>query len=82
DPTQTNGQGPDLGEQYLSEVFYADESQKATAEKLIGLLKQKGYKVVTRVRPAATFWPAEAYHQEYYYKTGGTPYCHGYTKRF
>jgi len=82
DPTQTNGQGPDLGPQYLSEVFYADENQKATAEKLIGLLKQKGYKVVTRVRPAVTFWPAEEYHQEYYEKTGGTPYCHMYTKRF
>ncbi|MFA5817038.1 MAG: peptide-methionine (S)-S-oxide reductase, partial [Bacteroidales bacterium] len=82
DPTQTNGQGPDLGPQYLSEVFYADENQKATAEKLINLLQQKGYKVVTRVRPATTFWPAEEYHQEYYEKTGGTPYCHGYTKRF
>ena len=82
DPTQSNGQGPDLGPQYLSEVFYADETQKTTAEKLINLLKLKGYKVVTLVRPAATFWPAEAYHQEYYEKTGGTPYCHVYTKRF
>jgi len=82
DPTQTNGQGPDLGPQYLSEVFYADENQKATAEKLIDILKQKGYKVVTRVRPATTFWPAEEYHQEYYEKTGGTPYCHVYTKKF
>jgi peptide methionine sulfoxide reductase msrA/msrB len=82
DPTQANGQGPDLGPQYLSEVFYANEDQKAIAEKLIGLLKQKGYKVVTQLRPAVTFWPAEAYHQEYYEKTGGTPYCHVYTKRF
>jgi peptide methionine sulfoxide reductase msrA/msrB len=82
DPTQTNGQGPDLGDQYLSEVFYVDESQKATTEKLIGILKGKGYKVATKVRPAVTFWPAEEYHQEYYEKTGGTPYCHGYTKRF
>lgn len=82
DPTQANGQGPDLGPQYLSEVFYADDNQKATAEKLINILKQKGLKVVTRVRPSVTFWPAEEYHQEYYEKTGGTPYCHVYTKRF
>lgn len=82
DPTQTNGQGPDIGPQYLSEIFYADDSQEATAEKLIELLKLKGYKVVTKVRPATTFWPAETYHQEYYDKSGGTPYCHIYTKRF
>ena len=82
DPTQTNGQGPDLGPQYLSEVFYADDNQKATTEKLIDILKQKGYKVATKLRPAVTFWPAEEYHQEYYQKTGGTPYCHVYTKRF
>jgi peptide methionine sulfoxide reductase msrA/msrB len=82
DPTQTNGQGPDLGPQYLSEVFYVDENQRLITEKLIGILKQKGLKVATKVRPAATFWPAEEYHQEYYEKTGGTPYCHAYTRRF
>ena len=82
DPTQANGQGPDLGPQYLSEVFYTDENQKSTVERLIILLKQKGYKVVTLVRPASVFWPAEPYHQEYYKKTGGTPYCHGYVRRF
>jgi len=82
DPTQSNGQGPDLGTQYLSEIFYSDETQKATAEKLIGILKLKGFKVVTQLRPAFIFWPAEEYHQEYYEKTGGVPYCHGYTKRF
>jgi peptide methionine sulfoxide reductase msrA/msrB len=82
DPTQTNGQGPDIGPQYLSEAFYFNESQKSTIEKLIGILKSKGLKVVTKVRPAETFWPAEEYHQEYYEKTGGTPYCHFRTKRF
>lgn len=82
DPTQTNGQGPDIGPQYLSEAFYFDEAQKATIEKLISILKSKGLKVVTKVRPASTFWPAEEYHQEYYEKTGGTPYCHFRTKRF
>jgi peptide methionine sulfoxide reductase msrA/msrB len=52
------------------------------AEKLIGILKAKGYNVVTEVVPAGTFWPAEDYHQQYYEKNGHSPYCHVYTKRF
>lgn len=82
DPTQANGQGPDIGEQYLSVVFYANDAQKQTAEKLIQILKDKGYNVVTELRPASTFWPAEDYHQDYYAKKNGTPYCHAYKKRF
>ena len=82
DPTQADGQGPDLGDQYRSEIFYLDEEQKATAERLLAILRDKGYAVATRVTPAGTFWPAEAYHQDYYVKKHGSPYCHGYTKRF
>jgi peptide methionine sulfoxide reductase msrA/msrB len=82
DPTQTNGQGPDIGPQYLSEIFYENESQKETAEKLIHILEKKGYEVATRLRPATKFWQAEDYHQNYYDKTGGMPYCHVFTKRF
>jgi len=82
DPTQANGQGPDIGEQYHSVVFYLNDEQKQTAEKLIQILKDKGYKVVTQVLPAKTFWPAEDYHQDYYTKKHGTPYCHVYKKRF
>jgi peptide methionine sulfoxide reductase msrA/msrB len=82
DPTQTNGQGPDIGEQYLSAVFCKDEKQKETIEKLITILRSKGLDVVTRIREAGTFWPAEEYHQDYYSKTGGTPYCHIRVKRF
>lgn len=82
DPTQANGQGPDIGEQYRSEVFYNSPEQKAIAEKLISQLKLKGYKVVTKVTPAAEFWAAEDYHQNYYDRKGTLPYCHGYTKRF
>jgi len=82
DPTQVNRQGPDVGEQYRSEIFYLNDKQKATAEKLIRMLKDKGYKIATKVTKASTFWKAEEYHQDYYNKTGGSPYCHRYTKRF
>ena len=82
DPTQLNRQGPDIGEQYRSEIFYLNEKQKETALKLIDILKSKGYPVVTRVTPASEFYPAEDYHQDYYSKKNGTPYCHIYTKRF
>ena len=82
DPTQLNRQGPDIGEQYSSVVFYTSDSQKETTEKLIDILKTKGYDVVTKLLKADKFWPAEDYHQDYYEVRGGTPYCHVYTKRF
>lgn len=82
DPTQLNRQGPDIGKQYRSAIFYRDESQKMIAEKLIGILKDKGYKVVTEVTKADTFWEAEKYHQDYYQTNGKEPYCHIYQKRF
>ena len=82
DFTQTNGQGPDIGEQYLSEIFYLDENQKQIAEKLIKILTDKGYKVATTLRKATTYWKAEDYHQEYYQKNGHEPYCHGWKKIF
>lgn len=82
DPTQQNGQGPDLGEQYLSVIFYYNDHQKKIAEKIIQQLTEKNYQLATRLMPASTFWSAEEYHQEYYKKTGKTPYCHFYTKRF
>lgn len=82
DPTQLNRQGPDVGDQYRSEVFYNNQKQQRIANELIDILKNKGLNVVTKVTPASTFWPAEDYHQDYYAKTGGSPYCHVYTKRF
>jgi peptide methionine sulfoxide reductase msrA/msrB len=82
DPTQTNRQGPDIGEQYRSAVFFIDENQKLTAQKLIDELKAKGYKVVTEIIKADRFWDAEDYHQDYYEVTGKAPYCHFYQKRF
>jgi peptide methionine sulfoxide reductase msrA/msrB len=82
DPTQFNRQGPDYGDQYRSAVFYVDEEQRLAAEKLIGLLKDKGLKVVTQLAKAETFWEAENYHQDYYKQNGKRPYCHIYTQRF
>ena len=77
DPTQLDGQGPDLGDQYRSEIFYTTPAQQ-----LIGELRRRGYDVVTEVTPAGRFWPAEDYHQQYYKRKGTLPYCHAYTKRF
>ena len=82
DQSQVNRQGPDIGEQYRSEIFYLDDKQKETAQKLMDILKSKGYKVATRLTKASTFWKAENYHQDYYQKKNGTPYCHIYTKKF
>ncbi len=82
DPTQINRQGPDIGTQYRSGVFYLNDEQKEVAEKLIGLLEKKGLEIATEVTKAPTFWTAEDYHQDYYDERGTTPYCHIYTKRF
>lgn len=82
DPTQENGQGPDIGEQYKSAIFYDTDEERNIAQKLIDELKSKGYNVVTKLVKATKFWPAEDYHQDYYDKKGSLPYCHGYTKRF
>jgi peptide methionine sulfoxide reductase msrA/msrB len=82
DPTQVDGQGPDIGEQYHSVIFYVDEGQKETVEKLIKILEGKGLKIATKLVKAETFWPAEDYHQDYYDHNGKKPYCHVYTKRF
>lgn len=82
DPTQANGQGPDIGDQYRSEIFYTNEKQKETAKELIKILRKKGFNVVTKVTKATEFWRGEEYHQDYYSKKGQTPYCHFYTKRF
>ena len=82
DPTQVDRQGPDVGEQYRSAIFYVDDQQKQISEKLIKMLKDKGLEVATRLVKAEAFWAAEDYHQDYYEKTGKQPYCHFYTKRF
>ena len=56
DPTQTNRQGPDIGEQYRSAVFFTSDKQRIVVEKLMETLKKKGLSVVTKLEPAGTFW--------------------------
>ncbi len=82
DFTQVNRQGPDIGTQYRSEIFYLGDNQKQTAEKMITMLNAKGFNVATRVTQAGPFWKAEDYHQNYYMKNGHQPYCHLYRKIF
>lgn len=82
DFSQSNGQGPDIGPQYLSCIFYVNDEEKAIAEKYIAILQGKGYKVATMLKPATKFWKAEDYHQQYYEYKGTTPYCHKYKAIF
>lgn len=82
DPTQSDGQGPDLGPQYGSAVFVENEQERVIIDALIAELKAKGLGVVTAVRESSRFWKAEDYHQDYYDRNGKKPYCHVYQKRF
>ena len=76
DFSQIDGQGPDIGTQYLSKIFYYNNEQKAAAYEIIKLLESKHFKVATTLQTASAFWPAEEYHQDYYDKNGKQPYCH------
>ena len=82
DPTQKNGQGPDIGAQYLSGIFTSDKKEKEVIYKLIGILNNKGLDIATKVYASVPFYKAEEYHQDYYAKTGKKPYCHSYKKLF
>ena len=71
DPTQLNRQGPDVGDNYRSAIFYFDNTQKETAEKM----RDKAQKtleqpIVTEIRVAGPFYEAEAYHQKFSQRTG------------
>jgi peptide methionine sulfoxide reductase msrA/msrB len=80
DPTQRMRQGHDIGTQYRSAIFYFSEKQREIADVLIHSLKESGLHVVTELSPAGTFYRAESYHQKYYIRSGGLPYCHRKTK--
>ena len=78
DPTTLNRQGNDVGEQYRSVILYLDEEQKKTAEDVIAELTREQVfpdPIVTAIEPAATFYPAEDYHQEYFANNPYQPYC-------
>ena len=72
DPTQLNRQGPDVGDNYRSAIFYLDDTQKSAAQKIIDELNKATFdgKIVTTLEPAETFWLAEDYHQKFTEKTG------------
>ena len=82
DPTQKNGQGPDIGSQYLSAVFVNDANERKIVGRLIKILENKGLKIATKVLEKKPFYRAEAYHQNHYMRKGGKPYCHRRVKRF
>lgn len=69
DPTELNRQWVDEGTQYRSGIYYHDEEQRRVAQGVIDRLTQEAYfkrPIVTELKPASTFWPAEEYHQNYY----------------
>lgn len=71
DPTQLNRQGPDVGDQYRSAIFYCNDEQKSVAENIRDEFQTNFEKpIVTQIVPDATFYPAEDYHQKYTEKTG------------
>ena len=82
DFSQTDGQGPDKGPQYLSAVFYSDPDEERAALSVVDSLRKMGYRVATKILPLKNFYPAEEYHQKYYLKSGKKPYCHFRRKIF
>ena len=78
DPTTLNRQGADVGTQYRSAIFYHSPAQQATAKAVIAeLTAEKVYPspIVTELAPLTRFWPAEAYHQEYFRRNPSQGYC-------
>ncbi len=81
DPTTKDMQGPDIGPQYRSAIFYHDEDQRASATSLIEELEEEGVydrAIVTEVEALDTFWEAEDYHQSFYEKNPSQGYCSVY----
>ena len=78
DPTTPNRQGPDVGEQYRSVIFYGDENEKRVAEKMIEELNESlkdGTRVVTQLVPFKQFYAAESYHKDYFKTNTSASYC-------
>ena len=78
DPTTLNRQGPDIGPQYRSVIFYHDEQQKEVARQSKQKMDQSGYfndPIVTAIEPYKNFYVAEDYHQDFYKNNSNQPYC-------
>jgi peptide-methionine (S)-S-oxide reductase len=78
DPTTLNRQGADEGTQYRSVIFYHSPEQLATAKEVIAELEREQVfddPIVTEIAPLSAFYPAEAYHQNYFAKNPNQPYC-------
>ena len=78
DPTNLNRQGNDMGTQYRSAIFHADDEQKRESEEAIAeLTKEEAFAkpIVTQVVPETTFYKAEGYHQNYFNNNAHAPYC-------
>jgi len=83
DPTQLNRQGPDVGTQYRSAIFYESDEQKEASQAKIGeLTEKKAYgqrRIVTKLEPLVAFYPAERYHQDYVLNNPLQPYVQGHS---
>ena len=79
---QVDGQGIDIGTQYLSAIWLNDLAERDTAIRVFGELMQMGYSPVTQIRTVMSFYPAEDYHQDYLDQRGETPECHVWRKVF
>lgn len=78
DPTTLNRQGNDVGTQYRSAIFYQNEEEKETIDRVIAEIEEKrvwNRPIVTQVEPLTEFFPAEDYHKNYYQEHPSQPYC-------
>lgn len=78
DPTTPDRQGADVGPQYRSVILIQNEEQRRVAQQVIGEITAAGWwdePIVTEIAPLATFYPAEAYHHDYFSRNAGQPYC-------
>lgn len=82
DVTQGNESEIPIKQQYRSAIFSYNQNQTEVARRLLGQLEQEGGFVATKIMEMSPFWKAEAFHQDYYNRTGQTALCHRRTKRF